>query len=118
MSVQRSEIIYVTVYSKERQKNPTNKAIGLIMWNLNRIVELEYDKNYVYYIKFDNGLECNIDFSTYLERGEVFQVLSDICFFKQAKIEGGTISWPNGLDIAPERIYEKCKQCATPNLTL
>lgn len=77
------------------------------MWNLSEVVSIEYREGHVYHIVFDDGLDGDVDFSEYVGRGPVFEPLRDLSFFRQARIEGGTIAWPNGADIAPETLYEK-----------
>ena len=76
------------------------------MWDMNDIVRVRHVRDYVCYVEFDDGSSGEIDLSCYLARGPVFSVLADVGLFMQVRIEGGTLSWPNGADIAPERIYE------------
>jgi hypothetical protein len=87
------------------------------MWDMNDVIKIEYRGGFVYHVVFDDGKRGDMDFSEYVRRGPIFEPLRDTTFFKKATIEGGTISWPNGADIAPETLYEKIsrQQIASPD---
>ena len=60
---------------------------------------------------FNDGVENTVDFSAWLE-GPVFEPLRDQEYFRRFFVEGGTVGWPNGPDIAPETLYERTKASA------
>jgi len=55
-------------------------------------------------IRFEDGIEGEIDFSGMHWNG-VFAPLEDPSYFAQARIDIGTVVWPNDADIAPETLY-------------
>jgi len=44
----------------------------------------------------------------------VFEPLKDQEYFQRFLLDGGTVAWPNGADIAPETLYECAKSSALP----
>ena len=70
------------------------------------VIDAKYISDYKIEITFDNGIERVVDFSKWL-KGEVFEPLKDQEYFKKFFVDGWTVSWPNGADIAPETLYEE-----------
>jgi Protein of unknown function (DUF2442) len=71
---------------------------------LPQVVEARHIKGFVVSAKFDDGTKKSIDISQWF-KGPVFEPLKDPRLFKKFFIEGGTLAWPNGVDIAPEALY-------------
>jgi hypothetical protein len=63
-------------------------------------------------LTFDDGTVGDVDFTGRDWSGVMFEPLSDPNFFAQVFVdhEGGTIAWPNGLDLAPEPLYEQARK--------
>jgi len=76
------------------------------MWDMNDLVEARWVEGSTLFIRFNDGTAGHVDLSGYRGRGAIFEPLREIGFFKGFAIEGGTLAWPNGADIAPERLYE------------
>ena len=72
------------------------------------VVQAEYRDSYRIHVTFSDGFANTLDFSSWLE-GPIFEPLKDANYFKRFFVEAGTVTWPNGADIAPETLYERAK---------
>ena len=78
------------------------------MMFLPSVIRAEYRGEHRIYLAFNDGVEGTVDFSAWLQ-GPVFEPLRDPSYFQRFFLEGGTVTWPNGADIAPETLYERAK---------
>jgi hypothetical protein len=70
------------------------------------VIDAKYVGDYKLHVTFNNGEERIADFSNWgIGRG-VYKPLKDKSYFMKFFVDGWTISWPNGADIAPETLYE------------
>jgi len=70
------------------------------------VIRATYCGDYRIELVFQDGVQTIVDFARWLD-GPVFEPLRDREYFKRFFIDGGTIVWPNGADIAPEALYEE-----------
>ena len=66
--------------------------------------------DHVLRLLFSDGTVGDVDLSAERWTG-VLEPLNDPAYFAQVAVdaEAGTIAWPNGLDLAPEPLYEQAR---------
>ena len=74
--------------------------------HLHRVVNVEVVGEHRLRLAFDDGLSGEIDASNWAWHG-VFEPLRDPSYFARVEVDRqlGTITWPNGADIAPETLH-------------
>jgi hypothetical protein len=75
------------------------------MTYLPKVIDAQYRGGYRIHLWFSDGSEKTVDFGPWLD-GPVFEPLHDVAFFRRFFIDGGTVAWPNGADIAPETLHD------------
>jgi hypothetical protein len=75
------------------------------------VVKAEYRGDFKIRLSFSDGVQGTVDFADWL-KGPVFEPLHDRAYFVRFFVEGGTVTWPNGADIAPETLHERAKASA------
>ena len=68
------------------------------------VVRAEYRGEYRVHLVFHDGRSKTVDFACWLT-GPIFEPLEDLDYFRRFFLEAGTVTWPNGADIAPEALY-------------
>jgi len=63
------------------------------------------EPDYILRILFDNGEEKRFDVKPYI-RGNWFEQLRNVEYFKMVRPDGYTVVWPDGQDICPDELYE------------
>ena len=74
------------------------------MSGLPSVIRAVYRGGFRIRLTFNDNVEKTVDFGQWLN-GPVFEPLRDPDCFRTFFIDGGTIVWPNGADIAPETLH-------------
>jgi len=75
------------------------------------VINAELKNDYTIGVEFNDGLKGIIDFKKILEEDHraIIRELLDIDTFNTVKLERHTLCWDNGVDFAPEYLYEQIK---------
>lgn len=74
------------------------------MASLPVVIRAEHRGAHRIHLVFNDGVEATVSFRPWL-KGQVFEPLKDLDFFRRFFVDGGTVTWPNGADIAPETLH-------------
>lgn len=75
------------------------------MKDLLLVTSAKHISDYTLELMFNDGLQSEIDFTPWIEKYEIFKPLADVEYFKNFSLDGWTVVWENGADVAPETLY-------------
>nr|VFK64688.1 MAG: Protein of unknown function (DUF2442) [Candidatus Kentron sp. UNK]VFK71181.1 MAG: Protein of unknown function (DUF2442) [Candidatus Kentron sp. UNK] len=71
------------------------------------VTKITVAENYRIRVEFNNSESGILDMAPILSFG-VFRKLKDPAVFNAARVAFDTVEWPDGIDLDPEFVYEKC----------
>lgn len=80
------------------------------------VTKAEYMSGRTLELTFSDGVKAEVDFSTWVEKYSFFEPLKNDEYFKQFSLDGWTVVWPNGADIAPETLHEIALKVRQPQI--
>ena len=81
------------------------------------VIRADYRGGFRIHLTFNDHSERTIDSRQWRE-GPVFEPFKDTTYFREFFVDGGTVVWPNGADVAPETLYEAAASRRRPNQRL
>jgi len=72
------------------------------------VIRATYEDGFRIHFTFSDSVQGTLDLESWLE-GPIFEPLKERDYFQRFFIDGGTVVWPHGADIAPETLYEAVK---------
>ena|SRR5579871_2148647 len=92
------------------QKNITSGIVCTAKWRLTEVKPLTA---YRLKVKFDDGTQGVVDISQRVmsDKAGVFKKLREIDIFNQVYLEYGVVTWPGGIDLAPDAMYDAILSC-------
>ena len=73
------------------------------------VIEIKPVGNRMLAVKFADGMHGTIRIDSSYCTG-VFSALLDDRLLEQASVQYGAVTWPNGLDLAPDTMYKEIRQ--------
>jgi len=72
------------------------------------VIKAEYVSDYQIHLWFNNGenITVNLKDTIFKDHRKIFQPLRELEYFKKFQLTFDTLGWDNGLDLAPEYLYE------------
>ena len=73
------------------------------------VLRAEVKDEYKVFVEFNDGINGIIDFKEKLtnDHRQIINDLLDLDKFRTVKVDMDTLCWDNGVDFAPEYLYEK-----------
>lgn len=79
-----------------------------VPWRVSRAEALP---SFRLHVQFEDGTEGIVDMAKFLERDcGVFKVLRNVEVFNKVHVEHGAVTWPDELDLAPDRMHEELQK--------
>lgn len=74
---------------------------------MNKIVEVEPRNDYHLWVRFEDGVEGQVDLSDLVGEG-VFERWEDAAEFRKVFVDEvtDTVAWPGNIDLCPDSLYD------------